>query len=330
METVVENGKVRPRERGGGAGVYALYRKELSDHIKSKRFLIIIALIAITAIASLYAALGGLPAVLEEAVSDSVFLKLFTTGSGSIPSFVSFIALLGPLVGLTLGFDAINGERSRGTMGRLVSQPIYRDSIINGKFLAGLTVIFIMVASLGLIISGVGLIATGVAPSGEDVARILVFLLFTGVYMAFWLGLSILFSVLCKHAATSALAVIAIWLVMAIFISLLAGIIADGLHPLTDTSPASAQLENYMTEIGVSRISPTNLYSESVSTILDPGIRAIGIVTQEQISGAIVGNLPLSESLLLVWPHLTVLAAMTMVSFVVSYICFMRQEIRAS
>ena len=30
----------------------------------------------------------------------------------SIPSFTSFIALLGPFVGLSLGFDAINSERS--------------------------------------------------------------------------------------------------------------------------------------------------------------------------------------------------------------------------
>ena len=43
---------------------------------------------------------------------------------------MSFIALLGPIVGLALGFDAVNSERSNGTLNRLVSQPIYRDAII--------------------------------------------------------------------------------------------------------------------------------------------------------------------------------------------------------
>ena len=59
-------------------------------------------------------------------------------------------------MGLTLGFDAINSERSEGTLNRLVSQPIYRDAVINGKFLAGATIIFIMVFSMGLVISAIG------------------------------------------------------------------------------------------------------------------------------------------------------------------------------
>ena len=84
-----------------------------------------------------------------------MFLRLFTTSGDGIPSFVSFISLLGPLVGLTLGFDAINGERSRGTLNLLIAQPIHRDAVINGKFLAGLTVIAGMVCALGLLISGI-------------------------------------------------------------------------------------------------------------------------------------------------------------------------------
>ena len=73
--------------------------------------------------------------------SEFLFLKLFTTSGNSIYSFATFIAFLGPLVGITLGFDAINNERSQGTLNRLAAQPIYRDSIINAKFLAGATVI---------------------------------------------------------------------------------------------------------------------------------------------------------------------------------------------
>ena len=89
------------------AGLKALYRKELADHLTSKRFLIILILIYATSFASLYGALSGL----SDAISNDtnfIFLKLYTTSGNSIPSFMSFIALLGPFVGLTLGFDAIN------------------------------------------------------------------------------------------------------------------------------------------------------------------------------------------------------------------------------
>jgi ABC-2 type transport system permease protein len=312
-----------------GSGLLALFQKELADHIRSKRFLIVVALIAITGVASLYGALSGIQDVAAEAGTGYIFLKLFTTSSGSIPTFVAFLSLLGPLVGLVLGFDAINGERTRGTLGRLVSQPIYRDSIVNAKFLAGVTVIAVMVFSLGVIISGVGLVTIGAAPSSEEIARLVVFLLFTIVYMAFWLGLSILFSILCRHAATSALAVIAIWLVFAIFIGMLASIIANGLFPVSDYSTTGELISNYNATLYINRVSPSYLYSESVSTILDPGIRTVGLVTTAEASGAIVGTLPPDQSLLLVWPHLTGLLALTMISFALSYICFMRQEIRA-
>ena len=105
------------------------------------------------------ASLIGAVSNLSDAVSESsefIFLKLFTTSSSSIYSFATFIAFLGPLVGITLGFDSVNNERSQGTLNRLAAQPIYRDSIINAKFLAGASAIAVIVIVLGLYISGAG------------------------------------------------------------------------------------------------------------------------------------------------------------------------------
>lgn len=310
-------------------GLGALYRKELADHVRSKRFIIILIIVAVTSIASLYSALTGLQEAISNEGNEFVFLKLFTASGNSIPSFISFIALLGPLIGLTLGFDAINGERSRGTLNRLVSQPIFRDAVINGKFFAGVTIIIIMVFSMGLAVSGAGLVIIGIPPSLEEIIRILVFLVLTVFYMSLWLGISILFSILFKHAATSALSVIAIWLFLAIFLGLLAGVIANGIAPVKDSNDGAAVLSNAAWSQNISRISPSVLYSESVSTILNPGVRTLGYVLQEQVEGAVAGALPLGQSILLVWPHLTGLLALTMISFAASYICFMRQEIRA-
>ena len=206
------------------SGLHALYRKELADHLRSRRFLIILALILLTSCASIYGALSGLSEAVESD-PNNIFLKLFTLSGESIPSFLSFIALLGPFVGLTLGFDAINSERSEGTLNRLVSQPIYRDAVINGKFLAGATVIFIMVFGMGLIISAIGLITVGIPPTADEAGRIFAMLFFTSVYICFWLALSIFFSVVCRHAATSAMIVIALWIFFALFMSLVANML---------------------------------------------------------------------------------------------------------
>src|SRR5207248_7774936 len=104
-----------------------------------------------------------------------VFLRLFT--SGSPVSFVSFIAFLGPLLGIAFGFDAINSEQARGTLGRLLSQPIYRDDVINGKFLAGLATTSVALLSIFLIVGGLGLRMIGVPPTGDGLVRLLLFVL---------------------------------------------------------------------------------------------------------------------------------------------------------
>ena len=310
-------------------GLWTLFHKEMSDHIRSRRFLLILALVVITGFSSLYGALENISSVAADG-GDFIFLKLFTTSGSAIPSFASFIALLGPFVGLALGFDAINSEQNSGTLNRLLSQPIYRDSAINGKFLAGSAIIFIMIFVMGGMVSAIGLLAIGIPPSPEEVGRILVFLFFTSVYICFWLALCILFSVLCRHAATSALSVIACWLFFTIFLSLLASIIAAAMYPLVGYLALFNMMDYYSCELFINRLSPYYLYGEAVSTILNPGVRSIGIVTTSQLEGAIAGYLPFGQSLLLVWPHLVAMCAMTLAAFVISYLRFMRREIRAS
>ena len=323
------DGNTEERRRVKGmTGLHALYRKELADHFKSRRFLILLLLIGGTSFASLYGAISGLS---DAADSNFLFLGLYTASGNSIPSFMSFIALLGPIIGLALGFDAVNSERAGGTLNRLVAQPIYRDSIIIGKFLAGTAVIAVIIYAMGIALGAVGIVVTGLKPSAEEVLRILIFLTFTVIYVAFWLALSILFSIVCRHAATSALASVAVWIFFAIFMSLVASIVANAVYPMTDEySMLVNSLNNYTLEQNLNRISPYYLYSEAVSTIMNPSVRSVNIVTVNQLTGAISGYLGLGQSLLLVWPHLTGLAALMLIAFGGSYIGFMRQEVRSN
>ena len=49
-----------------------------------------------------------------------------------------------------------------------------------------------------------------------------------------------------------------------------------------------------------------------------------------QLQGAVIGApLPLAQSLLIVWPQIVSLIASTIVLFVIGYIIFQRQEVRA-
>jgi len=135
---------------------WVIVNKEISDHVKSWRFIILIGIIALTCMGSLYTALTNIGEAIKPNDPDGsfLFLKLFTVSDGTLPSFVLFINFLGPLLGIALGFDAVNSEQNKGTLSRMLSQPIHRDCIINAKFVAALIVIGIMLFVLGLFGNG--------------------------------------------------------------------------------------------------------------------------------------------------------------------------------
>ncbi len=323
-----KNTGVKTKTNDVSAGFATLYHKEMADHFHSARFKVIFLLLVVTSMASLYGALSEISNVALTS-SEYIFLALYTTSGSSIPSFASFMAWLAPLAGLALGFDAISRERSLGTLNRLVSQPIHRDAVINAKFLAGAMVILLMIVFLGVMVGGIGLVVIGVPPSAEEIARIAVFLLFTAVYTALWLALSMLFSVLCRHAATSALISIALWIFLTLFATMIVEIAANMIYPLEGIAGFYNMYDNYNLQQRLNRLSPYYLYCEAASTLLNPNVRTLGITTQASISGAVASYLSFDQSLLLVWPHLTCMLALAMAAFTVSYIAFMRQEIRA-
>lgn len=314
----------------GLIGLKALFFKELSDYLSSNRFFLLLLLIGSAAFAGIYGSSKGMPDILTKE-NYFLFLKMFTISSNSIPSFMSFITLLGPILGLSLGFDSINSERSCGTLNRLVSQPIYRDAIILGKFGSGVTAITIIVYSIGILAGTVSIITIGIAPQGEELIRFFIFLTFAIIYISYWLAISILFSVVCRNSTTSALASIGTWLFFSFFMNIIANIISNIIYPINNEYLALYNsLNNYTLRMNLNRISPSYLFTEAISTIMNPSIRSVNVVTTNQLSGAINGYLSLDQSILLIWPHLTGIIALMLVTFSIAYIVFMRQEIRSN
>lgn len=135
-------------------GLKTIIRKELADHFSSYRFLLLFALIAMVSLIMVYMVGLNISRELEGVTKPRyVFLMLFTS-SGIQLSLVQFVAFFGPLIGLILGFDSINRERNEGTLSKIISQPIYRDTFVNGKFLAGVIVIASMMVSIESTCSG--------------------------------------------------------------------------------------------------------------------------------------------------------------------------------
>ncbi|MGI8427191.1 MAG: ABC transporter permease [Actinomycetota bacterium] len=314
------------------AGWRPVARKEFADHLLSMRFIILLAIMGLAGVVAVYSASGGIRGAAEDA-SDfpALFLKLFTLSleDKQIPSFVALLGLLGPLVGIMFAFDAINGERSQGTLPRLLAQPIYRDDVINGKFVAGLSVIGVIVGSVVLVLAGFGMFRIGIVPSTKEIGRVLVWLVVSIFYIGFWLALATLFSVWLRRAATSALAAIAAWLVLTLFAGLLIGIVTDAFAPLPPQPTGEEVLRNAKLQQNLTRLTPSGLYQDATLVLLQPEVRSLGILFREQLDRAVPSQLSLDQSLLIVWPQLTALIAATLLCFAGAYVLFMRQEIRA-
>ena len=310
--------------------ILTVYRKELADYFSSKKFIILLGLVYVAGLSSVYVSLQNIRAV-ATVYNENIFLRLFTTSGDVLPSFITFISFFIPLIGIIFGFDAINSERRTGNISRLLSQPIYRDSLINGKFLAGITTMSIIIASIVFIISGIGLRVIGVPPSSEEILRILIFIFICIIYGTFWMGLSMLFSVITEKTATSILVSMALWLFLMFFLPIIANAIANSLAPLENAS-AAIQIKNFTIGQNILRISPSTLFSESIMTLLIPigGHFMLQPVMTSDLSKMILNPLSISQSLLQIWPQLIAITALAIICFAISYIIFMKQEIRAT
>jgi ABC-2 type transport system permease protein len=320
------------------AGTMTVASKELKDQFGSKRFLILFGLVVL---------LGGLSAYqgvdFIRNNTNSSFVYIFS-GARMGFSFIQIMVFFGPLLGLALGFDSVNKERVNGTLSMVLGQPIYRDSVINGKFIAGAAALTTLTFSTIAIMSGISLTMLGFAPTVDELMKILTLALLTTVYLLLWLSVGILYSVVFKRTSTSILSSIATWMTFSIVISIIAVAVSSALVPVPagrfivgpgqdgqggggsnnfTISSDYVQMMQRRTALqnSIEKISPTTLYQQTASAVL--GTSGFGFGRQE-----FARNVTLGEALTNNWANIAVLTIVMIMAFAASYMLFLRTEIR--
>ena len=332
--TAVPAERTRSVPRSGWMVVAA---KEFGDHLLSARFLVLVVVLGLAAAIPLYFAAAAIRDVASQVTdAQAIFIALFwlapDVGSQfTLPSVTGFLAYVAPLLGLAFAFDAINGERAEGTLPRLLSQPIHRDDVVNGKFVAGLAVIGLVLVSVVGAIAAFGIIRLGIVPKPNEILRIVLWLLLTFVYVSLWLAFGMLLSVAVRRAATSALIGFGAWLLFTFFGGLIVSLIGGIIAPLTGS--ADEVLRNNGIQEGLSRLLPDTLYREASLTLLNPQVTSVStpatVEGYAQAQQRIPSLLSLDQSFILVWPQVVGLVAMMVACFALAYVLFMRQEVRA-
>ncbi len=312
-------------------GWITVAEKEFADHLTSVRFYVLLVVVAAAALIPLYFAAERIRALASDASgAAAIFLALFTIGPEGV-GFVrvdQFVGIAAPLLGIGFAFDAVNGERSQGTLPRLLSQPLHRDDVVNGKFAAGLAIIALALVLMIAIISGFGLLRLGISPDPSEVLRLIAWLLVTMLYVALWLAFGLFLSVVIRRAATSALVGFGVWLFVAMpFVGpLLVALRGQVLGAGASTAAEAGEIQPFLL-----RLLPSQLYAESTLALLNPSLTTVNArdLFSPQLAQQLPTLLSVEQSLLLIVPHIVVLSALTIGCFALAYARFMRQEVRA-
>ncbi|MBS0539856.1 MAG: ABC transporter permease subunit [Proteobacteria bacterium] len=316
------------REGSPFTGIGPVFMKELSDHLTSIRMMVLTLFVIVFGAFPVASSLQTLRTVVG--ADAYLYLRIFTIEPQQVPiSFISALNFIIPLMAIGLGFDSVNSEFNRRTLSRVLSQPIYRDALLLGKFLGGLMTLAVGLLALWLIVFGAGLLLLGIPPRGVEVARAFGFLVVAVFYGGVWLAIAMLFSVVFRSTATSALCALGMWLFFFILWPMIANALVLGFAPAEITS-----IDQYVgiqeLAIALQRLSPGTLFSEALLGLLNPETRTLGFMLPTQMRGAIPNApLPLDQSLLLIWPQVTGLIAAMIVVFSAAYVVFQREEVRA-
>ena len=308
----------------------------------SVRFVVLFLILGLAAAIPLFLAAERIRSLASQDVSgaQAVFVALFIVGPQDVSIFgldftvAAFVGLTAPLLGIAFAFDAVNGERALGTLPRLVAQPIHRDAIINGKFGAALLTISIVLVSVITHRVGHWHPASGAhTVRGRDPA---------GSWSGSWSRSctspcgwrsELLLSVLFRRAATAALVGFGVWLLVALFGKFLLNLVLAIFAPIDSSLPAADQLASYQWYAFLNRLLPPTLYTEASTVLLNPSVTQTSVPATlgqlDQAQQQIPTLLSLDQSLLLVWPHVVAMVAITVLCFAYAYIRFMREEVRA-
>jgi len=157
--------------------------KEIFDHIRSRKFMLIFGIFLIISMVGL---VGGL--IDYQKQLDSYNEQLSVAGEDEMgympywkPSLLSIffqispmIISLGGVLGIAMGFDLITKEKESKSLKILLSHPIYRDEVINGKALGAIGALLIALGTVSIISLAIMLIF-GIVPDADQFSRMLIF-----------------------------------------------------------------------------------------------------------------------------------------------------------
>ena len=138
------------------------------------------------------------------------------------------IVTLYPLVILALSYNLLSAEKEQGTLVLILSQPVRLGTLVLAKVVAR----GVAVLGLSIVIALVGFGLTGGRPTGENLARLGLWMAVVAAYGAFWFTLAVAINLLGRGSSTNALGLAGTWLLVVAIIPALGNVIVRATYPI--------------------------------------------------------------------------------------------------
>ena len=357
------------------SGISIVAKKEFLDHVTSRKFLAILSLFLLISVVAIHEGVENYNERLDRYKEQISMIEEspenFPPGymSPGKPTILfvfqimgSLFGILGVILALALGFDLISGEKDRGSLKSLLSHPVYRDTVINGKAIGGmcalgLAIIVVTALSIG------SLMMFNIVPSGDELLRILVFMGISLLLMFSFFSVSLMLSAVAKNSARSILYAILIFVVISYVMPIAGtfvameivgdmpefpgsrvvarinesegGIVEEPIIDEEELEKHQKKFEEYWNDVrriqeAFTIADPTSNYQKVSFAILNPGIESI---SNFGFSGRMYGGssgetISITESLGKVLSNLLVLIIFPIVMFAIAYLRFLRMDLR--
>jgi len=303
-------------------------RREFTDAITSKRFWLIGGLFILLYLANVY----GVAYVFRMGGGTFGSSRLTLQIGSNVASTLGYMA---PLLGIALAFDAISGERERGTLRILLSRPLYREDVLNGKMISAAAVVGLTIVASTLLSVSASILLQGIAVTSDDIVR-LGFFIVIAILLAFaYYAISLFVSTFSSKSGYSLTISVGVWIFFAFILPILATFIASAMVPrpalVNVTAPTQGRepgqmftvTGNYTRRIeAITSTIETISVNSHYSTIADSlfGLRT-GAFGQQEVT-----RLDLAGVISTCWVDLLILVAFPVIFLVASYVVFTRRQ----
>ena len=346
------------------AGIFVVAKKEFLDHVMGKKFMVILAILMIISLLAMHQGVESYNKQLDSYKERTAEIEehpevMPPRGMPEKPSILSvfhvmstLFGFLGAILAIAIGFNLISGEKESGSLKSLLSHPVFRDTIINGKALGGMGALGFAMLVMTLLSIGI-LMMLGIMPTGDEFVRILVFMGFTLLFMFSFFAIALMCSTIAKNSTRAITYTLVIFVVIS-FVMPAAGIFVgmqlagdmpehpgmarqeinesegEGISEEEQERIQEERQEYWEKVMGIQEMfsigDPRSNFEKVSSTVLDPRFQSFFVF------GGPMGEPPAETSILealrMVWKNLLVLLVFPVVMFVIAYIKFMRMDIR--